>query len=100
MARVLVIDDDLDICQLLSAFLGRKGHEVQTAGRGARAVELLREHQFDVVLCDHRLPDADSLKMLEEIRTLNPNAASIIITGYSDVRIAVELIRRALSTMS
>ena len=94
MARILVIDDDLDICQLLAAFLGRKGYEVHTAGRGARAVELLREQPFDVVLCDHRLPDADSFKMLEEIRTLNPNATSIIITGYSDVRIAVELIRR------
>lgn len=94
MAKLLVIDDDQDICRLLAAFLGKKGYEVFTAGRGVAAIELMKEHPFDAVLCDHRLPDTDSLKMLEQIRTLNPEAATIIITGYSDVRIAVELIRR------
>lgn len=94
MHKLLVIDDDQDICRLLTAFLGKKGYEVSTAGRGATAVELLKENKFDAILCDHRLPDTDSLKMLDQIRTLNPEAATIIITGYSDVRIAVELIRR------
>ncbi len=94
MHKLLVIDDDQDICRLLTAFLGKKGYEVSTAGRGTTAVELLKENKFDAILCDHRLPDTDSLKMLDQIRTLNPEAATIIITGYSDVRIAVELIRR------
>src|SRR5436190_5089445 len=94
MPRILVIDDDTDIRELLSRFLEKKGYTVSTAGRGSTAVQLLKEHTFDLVLCDHRLPDTDSLKMLEEIRALNPQASTIIITGYSDVRTAVELIRR------
>lgn len=94
MHKLLVIDDDQDICRLLTAFLGKKGYQVSSASRGATAVELLKENKFDAILCDHRLPDTDSLKMLDQIRTLNPEAATIIITGYSDVRVAVELIRR------
>ena len=94
MRKLLVIDDDVEICALLARFLGKKGYEVSTAGRGATALELLTAQKFDVILCDHRLPDTDSLKMLDRIKELDPAAAVIIITGYSDVRIAVELIRR------
>ena len=92
--KLLVIDDDVDICALLARFFGKKGYEVSTAGRGAIALELLGKEKFDLVLCDHRLPDTDSLQLLDKMKQLDPSLAVIIITGYSDVRIAVELIRR------
>ena len=93
-ARILVVDDDQDICLLLSRFLVKNGYAVETAGRGSIAKELLSKERFDLVLCDHRLPDTDALEMLRFIRAQNDHTQVIIITGYSEVRLAVELIRR------
>jgi two-component system response regulator HydG len=92
--RILVVDDDQDICTLLSRFLEKRGYTVHTAGRKSTALALLKEHRFDLVLCDHRLPDSDSLLMLAHFHEEAPNVPVIVITGYSDVRIAVELMRK------
>ncbi len=92
--RILVVDDDQDICLLLSRFLEKRGYGVNTAGRKSTALALLKEHTFDLILCDHRLPDADSIQMLAHFRESAPGVPVIVITGYSDVRIAVELMRK------
>ncbi len=92
--RILIVDDDQDICLLLSRFLTKSGYTVATAGRGSLAKELLTAQRFDLVLCDHRLPDTDGLQMVQYIRSSSPNTQVIIITGYSEVRLAVELMRR------
>ena len=92
--RLLVVDDDTDICLLLSRFLEKRGYAVNTTGRKSTALALLKEHRFDLILCDHRLPDSDSLEMLAHFRVGAPGAPVIVITGYSDVRIAVELMRK------
>ncbi len=93
-ARILVVDDDQDICLLLSRFLVKNGYTVETAGRGSIAKDLLSKERFDLVLCDHRLPDTDAMQMLAHIRSLTDHTQVIIITGYSEVRLAVELMRR------
>ncbi len=93
-AHILVVDDDQDICHLLSRFLTKNGYDVATAGRGSVAKELMAARRFDLVLCDHQLPDTDALKMLQHIRSTSPGTQVIIITGYSEVRLAVELMRQ------
>lgn len=92
--NLLVIDDDSDICTLLTRFLTKNGYEVDTAQRGATAKELLKQKRYDLVLCDHRLPDTDSGEMLQHIKGISRDTAVIIITGYSDVRTAVDLMRK------
>ncbi len=93
MKKILIVDDEVTICQLLSKFLTNKGFTVETAGSGARAVEILKNDIFDLVLCDYRLGDTDGEELLLKIKALNPNAAVIIITGYSDIKIAVKVIK-------
>jgi two-component system, NtrC family, response regulator HydG len=93
-AHILVVDDDQDICNLLSRYLTKNGYTVAITGRGSTAKELLVNQCFDLVLCDHRLPDTDGLQMVQHIRASSPRTQIIIITGYSDVRLAVELMRR------
>lgn len=93
-AHILVVDDDQDICNLLSRYLTKSGYTVATAGRGSTAKELLANQHFNLVLCDHRLPDTDGLQMVQHIRATCPGTQIIIITGYSEVRLAVELMRR------
>lgn len=93
-SNLLVIDDDADICTLLTRFLTKQGYEVDSAQRGATAKELLKHKRYDLVLCDHRLPDTDSAEMLQHIKGISRDTAVIIITGYSDVRTAVDLMRK------
>lgn len=92
--RLLVVDDDSDICLLLARFLEKRGYAVDTAGRKSTALSFLKEHRYDLILCDHRLPDSDSVEMLDHFREGAAGVPVIVITGYSDVRIAVELMRK------
>ncbi|HEX5170175.1 MAG TPA: sigma-54 dependent transcriptional regulator [Cyclobacteriaceae bacterium] len=90
MQRILVIDDDRDICTLLSRFLEKNGYEVDAVCKGDDAIKLLREKPYALTLCDYRLPDTNGIEMLQRIKVLQPDVAVIVITGYSDVRTAVQ----------
>jgi two-component system, NtrC family, response regulator HydG len=93
MKRILIIDDDMDMCQLLSHFLQRKGYETDMAYTGSKGLAKFSEKKADVVLCDFRLGDMDGRKVLQKIMTIDPQTVVIIITGYSDVKMAVEVMR-------
>jgi len=93
MKKILIIDDDIDMCNLLSRFLQRKGFETDTAHNGNRGIAKCKENNFDVVLCDFRLGDKEGREVLRDIKTINPQTIVIIITGYSDIKIAVDVIK-------
>lgn len=93
MKKILVIDDDVDICTLLSRFLGKKGFDVAAAHTGNQALELLKKQKYDLVVSDYRLGDLDGTEMLGKIKELYPEVPVIIITGYSDIKTAVNVIK-------
>ena len=93
MKRILIIDDDMDMCQLLGHFLQRKGFETETAHTGHKGLAKFTESKFDIVLCDFRLGDMDGRKVLQKVKSISPDVVVIIITGYSDVKMAVEVMR-------
>ena len=93
MSKLLIIDDDKDICLVLSKFLTKNDYDVDVAHRGDEGLKLLRTHDYTLILCDYRLPDFTGVEMLRKIKLLQPTTAVIIITGYSDVRTAVETFR-------
>lgn len=93
MAKILVIDDSLDICQLLDRFLTKKGHEVQTAISGKNGLDLVKKNSFDLIFCDFKLREMDGRDVLKKAKELSPNTQVVIITGYADVKIAVEVIK-------
>lgn len=93
MHKILIIDDDVFICNLLEKYLKDNKYKVRSAYSAATAKKILKEEEFDVVLCDYRLPDSDGISMLETIRRLDPEAKVVIITAYADVNIAVKLIK-------
>ena len=93
MKRILIIDDDMDMCQLLGHYLQRKGFETDTAHTGNKGLTKFSESKFDVMLCDFRLGDMDGRKVLQKVKAINPRVIVIIITGYSDVKMAVEVMR-------
>ncbi len=94
MKQILIIDDDMDMCNLLSRFLNRKGFETDTAFTGNKGLAKFREKKYDVVLSDFRLGDMDGREVLTELKKINQEAVVIIITGYSDIKMAVDVMRQ------
>jgi two-component system response regulator HydG len=93
MKKILIIDDEVNVALLLSKFLTRNGFDVTTASTGSIGMEYLKNGDFNLVLCDFRLEDTDGREMLKNIKTQYPKTGVIIITGYSDIKMAVELIK-------
>ena len=93
MNKILIVDDEINIGLILSKFLVRNGFEVNTATTGASALEYLSKDFYNLVLCDFRLEDTDGREILRIIKDNYPDTGVIIITGYSDIKLAVELIK-------
>jgi two-component system, NtrC family, response regulator HydG len=93
MKKILVIDDDRDICLLLNRFLSRRGYEVIEMFTGKKALAWLDSNQPNLVMCDYRLGDMDAVEMLSSIKNKYPDIPVIIITGYSDMRTAVKVMK-------
>ncbi|MCU7549537.1 sigma-54 dependent transcriptional regulator [Chitinophagaceae bacterium LB-8] len=93
MQTILIIDDDRDMCLLLKRFLTRHGYEVLEAYNGKKALEILDETEPALVMCDFRLEDMEGNVLLGKIKEKYPALPVIIITGYSDIKIAVEVMK-------
>lgn len=93
MNKILIVDDEINIGLILSKFLTRNGFEVNTATTGAAALDYLAKDFYNLVLCDFRLEDTDGREILRKIKDNYPDTGVIIITGYSDIKLAVELIK-------
>ena len=93
MHKILVIDDDMDICHLLKRFLSKNNYEVMTAHNGETGLKLLEEHQPDLVLTDFRLGDMDGSEVITAIKSRMPHVPILVITGYSDIRIAINVMK-------
>jgi two-component system, NtrC family, response regulator HydG len=93
MAKILIIDDEKDLCLVLSRFLSKHGYEVLEAHKGKKALELINENVPDLILCDFMLEDMDGTSVLKAIKEINPSTPVIIITGFSNIKTAVEVMR-------
>ena len=92
-SKILIIEDDHDICQLLKRFLTKHGFTVIHANNGKQGISIALEEKFDLILCDFRLGDLDGFEVLKKVKEKLPDLPFIIITGYSDIRIAVNVMK-------
>lgn len=90
---ILVVDDDVSHCTILQALLRGWGYNVALAYSGRAALEKIREHVFDTVLCDVRMAELDGIETLKEIKALNPAIPVLIMTAFSSVETAVEALK-------
>ena len=91
--KILIIDDDIDLCILLSRFLTKNGYETETAHSGDKGIAAYNRSRFDVVICDYRLGDMDGIKLITALKESDQHANIVVITGYSDIKTAVEVIK-------
>src|SRR5688572_30868711 len=93
MQKILIIDDDRDMCLLLKRFLSKHGYDVSEVYSGKKALEMAEEFKPDLVMCDFRLEDMDGNTVLIKMKEKFPSVPFIIITGYSDIKTAVEVMK-------
>lgn len=84
-SKVLCVDDEPSIVRSLQWLL-QKQFQVFTATSGAEALELVKQHDFDVVISDQRMPMMSGAEFLREVRRLSPRTMRILLTGYSDMQ--------------
>jgi CheY-like chemotaxis protein len=80
--RILIVDDEPDMCWVLKNTLDSAGYQVTTATSGRETLDLAREKRFQVVFIDAKLPDMDGLELAALIRQRSPHTAVVLISGY------------------
>ena len=91
--RILVVDDEANVRELLSVVLGRDGYEVTAAPDGAQALALFRKGQTDLVLQDLKMPGMDGLTLLKSLKEISPTIPVIMLTAFATWDSAVEAMR-------
>lgn len=79
---VLVIDDEIDMADMLELFLRGRGYSVSTANTGERALGLVQERDFDVVICDLLMPGWGGIETVQALKQVRPGLKVIVATGY------------------
>ncbi len=92
-ASVLIIDDEVKIRELLAKIIQLEGFDVQTAVDAKSGLKKLQQQAFDVVLSDIKLPDANGLELLPEIKKMQPTAEVILLTAYGTIPDSVTAIK-------
>jgi DNA-binding NtrC family response regulator len=93
MSRILIIDDQAPIRRVLREILEDEKYQVDDAGNGHEALQLMKEQEFDAVLCDIKMPEMDGLEVLEHIKEMS-DVPVIMISGNSTIDDAVSSIKK------
>jgi len=91
--RILVVDDEMIVCESCQRILKEEGYEAEIALSGKEAFEKMKEHPFDIVITDLKMPGIDGMEVLKTLRKEYPDTIVIMITGFSTVETAVEAMK-------
>ncbi|HXU71728.1 MAG TPA: response regulator [Polyangia bacterium] len=92
--RLLVIDDEADLREMLEFILSAEGYDVVTVDGGLAAIEAARALRFDLAITDMRMPDMNGIETLTALKELDPTIEVVVVTGYASEQTAAECIRR------
>ena len=92
LAKVLVVDDEPEVRQVLHEFLASRGYDVVQAGSGAEALALLAREPLDLILLDVNMPGMDGVETLKRITALESPVPVIMVTANSDIGLTSKLL--------
>jgi two-component system, NtrC family, nitrogen regulation response regulator NtrX len=93
MADILIIDDEKAIRKTLSEILSFEGYKIDEASDGEEGLKKFRERNYDVVLCDIKMPKIDGIEFLQKAGESNPDIPVIMISGHGNIETAVEAVK-------
>lgn len=93
MNKVLVIDDEKSVTEMLEIALKREKYEIVSTNNGVEALKRLKENIFDVIICDIQMPDLNGVQILKESKKLSPETVFILITAYASAETAIEALQ-------
>jgi DNA-binding NtrC family response regulator len=91
--KILVVDDDEELCRTIEAQLAQRRHQVSYTNRADEALDLLKNHDFDVTLADVQMSEMSGLALCEQIATNRPDVPVIVMTGFGSMETAIDAIR-------
>ena len=94
MPKILVIDDEKPIRDALHNILTAELYHVDIVENGKKGLEMLNENDYDVVLCDIKMPGMDGLEVMAKATEIAPEVPFILISGHGTIEIAVEAVRK------
>lgn len=94
IGSVLIVDDEEEIRNSLSIVLGEEGYRCATAPDGLTAIEALKEHSYDILVTDLKMPGANGIEVLETALEYSPDMLTIIITAHATVETAIQALRK------
>jgi two-component system response regulator PilR (NtrC family) len=94
IGSILIVDDEEEIRNSLSIVLREEGYQCATAPNGAVAIEALKEHSFDILITDLKMPGADGIQVLEHALQRSSDMLTIIITAHASVETAIQALRK------
>ena len=86
---ILFVDDDRAILELVNEYLNELGYRIQVTDNGVKALDLIKEQNFDIVFTDFNMPDIDGLELLAAIKEYRPQTEVIIVTGHGSMESAI-----------
>jgi len=93
MARILIVDDEVNMRWALEKALSKEGHRIVTATDGTAGLQVVLEDPPELVLCDLKMPGIDGIQLLSRLREIHPSLPVIMITGYGTVETAVQAMK-------
>jgi DNA-binding NtrC family response regulator len=94
MSNILIIDDEKAIRKTLGEILSYEGYKLEEAGDGEEGLKRFREKEYDVILCDIKMPKMDGIEFLEKAKEINPDIPVIMISGHGTIETAVEAVKK------
>lgn len=94
MSHILIIDDERAIRKTLGEILSYEGYKVEEASDGEEGLKKFKEKNYDVVLCDIKMPKLDGIEFLDKAREANPDIPIIMISGHGTIETAVEAVKK------
>ena len=94
MEKILVVDDEQSLREVLSIMLKRTGYAVTSVADGEEAVELLSKEIFDLVITDLRMPKIDGMEVLKAVKSASPETVVLVITAFATADSAVEAMKQ------
>ena len=91
--EILFVDDDQTILSLVEEYLTTLNYQISVVNNGFKALELLKEKEFDLVFTDFKMPDINGLELLAMIKDYRPSTEVIIVTGHGTMESAIQAMK-------